>query len=237
MNIKNSLKNLFVSGMIVAGANAYAHGADHDGHEGHATPQQNTTTQSISFDIAGLQKEDNTTLKANEYDDKKQFWFFGFTNCPHICPVDMANIHAALREIKAENGDEAFNTAIENHKFYMLSVDPDRDTPKAMDEWINNFGDIFEGITAVTEQQEAQLNTVKTSARALVGGNYQSHKSFVYVIDGDNKTVLDKQNAFGSHEKVHDQLVEFFSENLGLDAPEQNLSHNGQDTVQHMEHH
>ncbi len=236
MNIKNSLKHLFVSGMIVAGANAYAHGADHDGHEEQNNP---TAKQSMSFNIAGLQKEDNTPLKADEYDDKKQFWFFGFTNCPHICPVDMANIHAALREIKEENGDEAFNTAIQDHKFYMLSVDPDRDTPKAMDDWINNFGDIFEGLTAVTEQQEAQLNTVKTSARAIVGGNYQTHKSFVYVVDGNNQTVLDKQNAFGSGAQIHQKLVEFFSENLGLDAPENkhNLSHGEQEPAEHMEHH
>ncbi len=240
MTIKNPIKALFASTMIMAAADAGAqdhqhHNHNHGNHETTAT--QAKANQQRSFDIAGLQKEDNTALEASEYSGKKQFWFFGFTNCPHICPVDMVNMHAALRELKEENGEAAFNKAIKDHKFYMLSVDPDRDTPQVMNDWINHFGDIFEGLTATNPAQEAQLDAVKTTARAVVGGNYQSHKSFVYVIDGDNSTVLDKQNAFGSGAHVHNNLVEFFSENLGLDAPEhKHEAHHGtQGTMDHDE--
>ncbi len=244
MTINNPIKAFFASTMIMAAADTAAQDHQHHqhNHANHEKTTQMATQQDQSFDIAGLQKEDNTPLQESEYSGKKQFWFFGFTNCPHICPVDMANMHAALRAVKEENGEAAFNKAIEDNKFYMFSVDPDRDTPQVMNDWINNFGDIFEGITATNLAQEEQLDTVKDTARAVVGGNYQSHKSFVYVIDGENSAILDQQNAFGSGHNVHNDLVEFFSENLGLDAPEQKhqAKHGSNDnTIDHsgMHHH
>ena len=65
--------------------------------------------------------------------------FFGFTHCPDICPTTMAE----LAELKAQLvGTEASETRV-----VMLSVDPARDTPKRLAQYVPHFHADFIGVT------------------------------------------------------------------------------------------
>lgn len=64
--------------------------------------------------------------------------FFGYTHCPDVCPIHMANIGAVLRTLHPEVSNKV--------KVVMVSVDPDRDTPERLRSWLDNFDRSFVGL-------------------------------------------------------------------------------------------
>jgi protein SCO1/2 len=64
--------------------------------------------------------------------------FFGYTYCPDICPVHMANIAAVLRKLPPQVSGRV--------KVVMVTVDPERDTPERLRQWLDNFDRSFVGL-------------------------------------------------------------------------------------------
>ena len=71
-----------------------------------------------------------------ETEGKLTFLFFGYTNCPDICPVHMAQ----LSEILARPG-------MPNATVVFVTTDPTRDTPEALKKFLGNFDPEFIGLT------------------------------------------------------------------------------------------
>jgi protein SCO1/2 len=70
--------------------------------------------------------------------------FFGYTNCPDICPVHMAGIAAVLRDLPWEVRDRI--------SVVFVSTDPERDTPERMREWLSGFDPRFIGLRGDLEE-------------------------------------------------------------------------------------
>ena len=70
--------------------------------------------------------------------------FFGYTHCPDVCPLHMANIAAVLRRMSAE--DRARIVTV------FVTTDPERDTPERLREWLQNFDPTFVGLTGTKEE-------------------------------------------------------------------------------------
>ena len=66
--------------------------------------------------------------------------FFGFTHCPDICPVTLQVLASARRQI-----DDAGLQPLP--RIVLISVDPDRDTPEKLKQYIGYFGDGVAGLT------------------------------------------------------------------------------------------
>ena len=64
--------------------------------------------------------------------------FFGFTNCPDICPMTLNKMDIAISRLKKEN---------KLLKLFFISVDPERDTPEVLKDYLNSFENNFVGIT------------------------------------------------------------------------------------------
>ncbi len=78
--------------------------------------------------------------------------FFGYTRCPDVCPVHMANLAAALRRLP---------TAVSNRvKVVFVTVDPDRDTPRQLREWLDGFDGSFVGLRGDRETVAAIQRTL-----------------------------------------------------------------------------
>jgi protein SCO1 len=65
--------------------------------------------------------------------------FFGFTNCPDICPMTLANLDQVIEKL-----DEKEN---KKFKVYFVSIDPDRDNPKIIKDYLDLFNNKIYGIT------------------------------------------------------------------------------------------
>jgi protein SCO1/2 len=71
--------------------------------------------------------------------------FFGFTHCPDICPTTLQVLATARQQLK-EQGVERLPQIV------LVSVDPERDTPKIMGQYVDYFGDGNLGITGDIEE-------------------------------------------------------------------------------------
>ena len=69
--------------------------------------------------------------------------FFGFTNCPDICPMTLNKMDIALSRLKKQN---------KSLKLFFISVDPERDTPEVVKDYLNSFENNFVGITGEPEK-------------------------------------------------------------------------------------
>jgi protein SCO1 len=77
--------------------------------------------------------------------------FFGYTSCPDICPVHLASIAAAM---------EASGVGYDELDVVFVSVDPDRDTPERIEEYLANFDRRMVGL-------HAELPVVEDALRQL----------------------------------------------------------------------
>ena len=133
-----------------------------------------------------LTRSDGETVTAQDYQGQVRLLFFGFTNCPDVCPTTMARLSRAIKAMPDELQDEV--TPI------FVSVDPQRDTPEKLGDYVSFFNDRTVGLTG----DEAALRDLAKRYRTTFGyddpddrGNYNvSHSSAVYVFDGQGEARL-----------------------------------------------
>ena len=70
--------------------------------------------------------------------------FFGFTNCPDVCPLTLANIDQVMEKL-----DDVEN---EKLKVYFISIDPERDSPEIIKDYLDSFKNEIYGITGEPEK-------------------------------------------------------------------------------------
>lgn len=68
------------------------------------------------------------------------FVYFGYTYCPDICPMSMVEMGRTARVLEQTRADLPV-------RFYLVSVDPDRDTPERMGDYAGYFHPSFRGLT------------------------------------------------------------------------------------------
>jgi protein SCO1/2 len=76
-------------------------------------------------------------------EDKPTLVYFGYTHCPDICPVHLANIAQALRDSTVR--PEQLNVVL-------ITTDPARDTPEVLDDYVRRFDQSFIGLWAPQKQ-------------------------------------------------------------------------------------
>jgi protein SCO1 len=79
--------------------------------------------------------------------------FFGFTYCPDICPVHMANIAAVLKDLPLEVQRQV--------SVVFITADPERDTPERLQQWLGAFHPSFIGLRGEIPEINALLAELK----------------------------------------------------------------------------
>ncbi len=104
--------------------------------------------------------------------------FFGFTNCPDICPITLATLANVEAELRAQG--------IEPPRIVFVSVDPDRDTPAQIERYLGNFSADFVGITGNQQALQPLLAAlgVTVERHQLPGEEAYNvtHNSTVYLV-------------------------------------------------------
>lgn len=93
---------------------------------------------------------------SSDLDGSFSLLFFGFTNCPDICPLSMQVLADAKKWLHE-------NTSIAAPRIVLISVDPDRDTPNKMREYLEFFDSDFLGLTAAEEKLAPLLSVLGVS--------------------------------------------------------------------------
>jgi protein SCO1/2 len=107
--------------------------------------------------------------------------FFGFTYCPDICPLTLQVLAAALDEIRARAPEL-------EPEVVFVSVDPHRDTPERIRDYLRNFDAKFIGITGSDEALEPLVRALGVTVHKVEtdGQHYNVvHNGTVFVVDPD----------------------------------------------------
>ena len=85
----------------------------------------------------------NNSISQESFSGDLTAIFFGFTHCPDICPMTLNKLDLIMNELKKKN---------KTFKVFFISVDPERDTPDVVKNYLSNFDNKFIGITGDPEK-------------------------------------------------------------------------------------
>jgi len=108
------------------------------------------TTYADPYPVAAeieLRRANGTDFRLSEMRGKVVLLFFGYTACPDVCPTTMAELKQALQKIENQ-ADQV--------QVVFVSVDPQRDTPERVQEYVDHFNPNFIGLSG----SEAELAKV-----------------------------------------------------------------------------
>ncbi len=123
---------------------------------------------------------DHTGRQVTEKDYLGNFTlvFFGYTFCPDVCPTELGDIALALDEL----GDDS--VAITP---LLISIDPERDTPAVLAEYVTLFHERLIGLTGTPAQVKEVADAYRVFYQRVEDPNYSyylmDHSSFVYLLD------------------------------------------------------
>jgi protein SCO1/2 len=126
--------------------------------------------------------------------------FFGYTYCPDQCPMHMANLGAALKQLPAGTADRV--------KLVFVTTDPARDTPAVLRRWLDLFDKRFTGLTGTEAGVEAVQRATGVPPATKAGprtGNYPvNHANFVLAYTRDNLAHVIYPGGVTKDDWVHD---------------------------------
>lgn len=126
-----------------------------------------------------LNTSEGQPFQLSQQRNKLILMFFGFTNCPDVCPTTLADMKAVR---------ERLGTDAEKTQFVMITVDPDRDTPERMTRYVKAFDPSFIGLVGSQAQLDQIYKDYGVTAirRELPDSALKytmDHSASVYVID------------------------------------------------------
>jgi protein SCO1/2 len=151
-----------------------------------AGPDVTTTGKALIGGPFTLVGKDGKPVTDQAFRGKYMLVFFGYTHCPDICPAELQVIAAALDEL----GPKA-NEVIP----IFITLDPARDTPKVVSDYVMNFGPRFVGLTGSPEAiaQAAKVYRVVYSKFQEEGAKPDDysvdHSALVYFMGNNGKYI------------------------------------------------
>ncbi|RBP13746.1 protein SCO1/2 [Roseiarcus fermentans] len=139
------------------------------------TPERGATPSLIGGPFA-LSDGDGRTITSDSLRGRPFLVYFGYTHCPDVCPTELARV----ADVLAKMGDKAIPALF-------ITVDPERDTPKVMQDYASSFSAPIIGLSGSPQAIGAVEKAYRVYARkGPVGpdGDYaMDHSSIVYVMN------------------------------------------------------
>ncbi len=124
-----------------------------------------------------LVAQDGSAITEKAFQGHPTLVFFGFTHCPEICPTTLFEMDGWLKAL----GPEAANI-----KAYFVTVDPERDTPEALNAYVSNVTDRVIGISGEPGKIANTLKAFGVYARKVPteNGEYtMDHTASVFLLN------------------------------------------------------
>jgi protein SCO1/2 len=135
-----------------------------------------------------LTNQDGRQVTERDFTGRYQLIYFGFTHCPDVCPNDLAVIGQALRLVEKSDPAKAARVAP-----IFVSVDPERDSPAVLKEYVANFHPRLTGLTGTPKQVAAMVKSYGAygaKEEPEAGGGYNvNHSRLAELIGPDGKPI------------------------------------------------
>ncbi|HEV8689953.1 MAG TPA: SCO family protein [Ideonella sp.] len=129
----------------------------------------------------------------DEFKGKVVVVFFGYTQCPDVCPTTLAELAAVKKKLGAD-GDKVVGV--------FVSVDPERDTAPVLKAYVNSFGNDFVALRGSVDDVKAVAREFKVFFAKVPGttdGSYTiDHTAVSYVFDPQGRVRLAERYGTGA---------------------------------------
>jgi protein SCO1/2 len=132
-----------------------------------------------------LVDQNGKTVTSDSLKGKPTLIYFGYAFCPDVCPTSLLLMETAVDKLGPD--------AAKKVNLVFITVDPERDTPKMMKGYVENFGPTFIGLTGTPEQIAQVARAYRVYFQKVPGkdgGPYlMDHSSIVYLLDRNGRFV------------------------------------------------
>ena len=148
---------------------------------------------SVTGSSFSLKDVNNNTITEKSFEGSATALFFGFTNCPDVCPMTLNKLTLILDELKKEK---------ETLRVFFISIDPKRDTPSVMKSYLSSFENTIVGITGESEKIFVLSKSwgIKSQKIFSEDGNY--------TVDHSSPVLLLKNGKYTDRITHHDNIEE-----------------------------
>ena len=148
---------------------------------------------SVTGSSFSLKDVNNNTITEKSFEGRATALFFGFTNCPDVCPMTLNKLTLILDELKKEK---------KTLRVFFISIDPERDTPNVMKSYLSSFEDTIIGITGESEKIFVLSKSwgIKSQKIFSEDGNY--------TVDHSSPILLLKNGKYTDRITHHDNIEE-----------------------------
>ena len=150
---------------------------------------------SIKGSEFSLNDVNNNLITEKSFQGPATALFFGFTHCPDVCPMTLNKLSIILERLKKEN---------KSLKVFFISIDPERDTPEVMKDYLSSFDGKFIGITGEPEKIFILSKSwgIKSEKIFSENGDYTVNHSSPIILLKDGKYV----NRITHHDDIKESL-------------------------------
>jgi protein SCO1/2 len=153
-----------------------------------AGPEGQTQTPTGRVAIGGpfsLVDTNGERRTEKDYAGKPMLVFFGFTNCPDVCPSGLQTLTVALDKL----GDKANRLTP-----LFITVDPERDTPQSLAAYMKSFHPRIQGLTGTSDEVNAAIKAYRVYAVKVPDEKDPTrynidHSSFFYLMNSSGEYV------------------------------------------------
>ncbi len=146
-----------------------------------------------------LHDADGQEVKLSDYEGKIVLLYFGYTFCPDVCPSSLSDLKIVQNKL-----DEAG----ENIQVIMVTVDPTRDTPEKIAEYVEHFHPTFVGLSGTKEEIDAAGEGYGVYYEIHEGtpatGYLVDHTARIFVIEPDGTYRLSFAFETPTDDMIHD---------------------------------
>ena len=148
---------------------------------------------SIKGSSFSLKDVNNNNITEKSFEGPATALFFGFTNCPDVCPMTLNKLTLILDELKKEKKEL---------KVFFISIDPERDTPEVMKNYLNSFEGKIVGITGKSEKIFVLSKSWGIKSQKIFSD------SGSYTVDHSSPIILLKNGKYINRITHHDNIEE-----------------------------
>ena len=142
-----------------------------------------------------LKDVNNQIITESSFEGPLTAIFFGFTNCPDICPMTLNNLDIVIKNLTKEKK--------EKFKVFFVSIDPERDNTKVIKDYLNSFENKIYGITGDPKKIFLMSKSWGVLSEKIFteDGNYLINHSSSIILLNDGK-YLDRISHHADYEDI-----------------------------------
>jgi len=149
-----------------------------------------------AFELAQM---DGSSFQLSEMRGRIVLLFFGYTSCPDVCPTTLGELNQAMKQL----GDDADRIQV-----VFITVDPERDTPERIQEYVDHFNPGFIGLSGTEEELTPIWSNYGVYREIVEGtsalGYLVNHTARVTLIDSEGNLRISFSFEMPVDDIVHD---------------------------------